>query len=297
MKTIACLSALLALGTLSQAAAQSSQSLKVLFWGGQSGIHNPQEQGNRFIAAMKTAGIQVDYTGAMDNSGINDANLAKYDAIVSYQQSGAPEITNAQVASLYRFVESGKGIIFTHMSLVAGAASDRYSKLIGGYFLDHGNGAYYGQPIVIDSNDLSHPAYAGTPAWTAWDETYVNAVYDGSHVLQRRGAQDKGPTDWTWVREQGKGRVYYTSWGHDANTWGHPGFMKQLEIALEYVTEPLRGGSSAIAPMLIFPKPEYALVRGDRTRSGLRFAWRGGATAFGIDGRGTPVSGNAWRAK
>lgn len=268
------------------ASVQAALPMKVLFWGGQSGIHNPQEQGNRFIAAMKTVGIQVDYTGAMDNSGINDANLAKYDAIVSYQQSGAPEISNTQIASLYKFVESGKGIIFTHMSLVAGAASGNYTKLIGGYFVDHGNGSYYGQPIVIDSSDNAHPALGGTPTWTAWDETYVNAVYPGSRVLQHRGAQDKGPSDWTWVREQGMGRVYYTSWGHDANSWGNPGFMKQLEIALTYVTEPLRGGTTAIAPLLIFRNPEYTLVRGAHSASGPRFSWRGGASAFGVDGRG-----------
>ena len=286
MKPESMTNALLAIGILCLSPVQAALPMKVLFWGGQSGIHNPQEQGNRFIAAMKLVGIQVDYSGAMDNSGINDANLAKYDAIVSYQQSGAPEISNAQIASLYKFAESGKGIIFTHMSLVAGAASDRYTKLIGGYFLDHGNGSYYGQPIVIDSSDNAHPALGGTPAWTSWDETYVNAIYPGSRVLQHRAAQDKGPSDWTWVREQGKGRVYYTSWGHDANSWGNPGFMKQLEIALEYVTEPLRGGATAIAPLLIFPNPEFTLVRGAHSASGPRFTWRGGAAAFGVDGRG-----------
>ena len=29
---------------------------------------------------------------------------------------------------------------------------------------------------------------------------------------------------WTWVRTQGKGRVFYTAWGHDQRTWSHPGF-------------------------------------------------------------------------
>jgi uncharacterized protein len=249
--------------------------LKVLFWGGQSGIHNPQEQGNRFIASMKLVGISVDYAGAMDNSGINDANLSKYDAIVAYQQSGSPAITNSQIDVLYKFVESGKGLIFTHMTIVAGAESDRYNKLIGGYFIDHGNGTYYGQPIQIDSNNISHPAFSGTPVWTSWDETYLNKIYPGSIVLQHRALQDKGPSDWTWVREQGKGRVYYTSWGHDSNSWGNAGFMKQLEIALGYVTEPLHGATTSIEPMLIFKDPNYAIVS-DRNQGNRVF------TRFGI---------------
>lgn len=264
--------------------------MKVLFWGGQSGIHNPQEQGNRFITAMKAVGIEVVYAGEIDNSGINDANLSKYDALVSYQQSGSPSITNSQIDALYRFVESGKGIIFTHMSIVAGAESDRYNKLVGGYFLDHGNGAYYAQPIQIDSSDISHPAFKGTPVWTSWDETYVNQIYPGSTVLQHRALQDKAPSDWTWVRNQGKGRVYYTSWGHDSNSWGNAGFMKQLEIALGYVTAPLRGGTTALEPILIFKTPEYVLAKSRLAGGSFGFGWARHNGVYAPDGKKSPAS-------
>ena len=34
---------------------------------------------------------------------------------------------------------------------------------------------------------------------------------------------------WTWVRTYGKGRVFYTAWGHDQRTWGQVGFQKLVE--------------------------------------------------------------------
>ncbi|MFO0803873.1 MAG: hypothetical protein U0791_12235 [Gemmataceae bacterium] len=31
------------------------------------------------------------------------------------------------------------------------------------------------------------------------------------------------------VRTQGKGRVFYTAWGHDHRTWEHDGFQNLIE--------------------------------------------------------------------
>ena len=42
----------------------------------------------------------------------------------------------------------------------------------------------------------------------------------GAGVRTDRGVKEP----WTWVRTHGKGRVFYTAWGHDHRTWSHPGF-------------------------------------------------------------------------
>ena len=39
---------------------------------------------------------------------------------------------------------------------------------------------------------------------------------------------------WTWVRTQGKGRVFYTAWGHDERTWGNPGFQNLVERGVRW---------------------------------------------------------------
>ena len=34
---------------------------------------------------------------------------------------------------------------------------------------------------------------------------------------------------WTWVKEFGKGRVFYTAYGHDERTWNNPGFHQLMK--------------------------------------------------------------------
>src|SRR5205823_11102030 len=68
-----------------------------------------------------------------------------------------------------------------------------------------------------------------------WDETYVHAKHNGKdrHVLQVR--DERGSDEpWTWTRTEGKGRVFYTAYGHDQRTWGHPGFHDLIERGLRW---------------------------------------------------------------
>src|SRR5207248_235942 len=66
-------------------------------------------------------------------------------------------------------------------------------------------------------------------------ETYLHHKHNTKDrtVLELRVDGDvKEP--WTWVRTHGKGRVFYTAWGHDARTWGHPGFQNLLERGIRW---------------------------------------------------------------
>jgi len=47
---------------------------------------------------------------------------------------------------------------------------------------------------------------------------------------------------WTWVRTQGKGRVFYTASGHDQRTWGEPEFVQLLKSGILWsVGDAMRG--------------------------------------------------------
>ena len=65
----------------------------------------------------------------------------------------------------------------------------------------------------------------GFGGFESWDETYVHTKHNEKDrtVLEYR-EDDDGKEPWTWVRTHGKGRVFYTAWGHDERTWGNPGF-------------------------------------------------------------------------
>ena len=52
---------------------------------------------------------------------------------------------------------------------------------------------------------------------------------DRTVIMERVDAQGRQP--WTWVRTQGKGRIFYTAYGHDERTWSNPGFQSSIENA------------------------------------------------------------------
>jgi uncharacterized protein len=100
--------------------------------------------------------------------------------------------------------------------------------LVGGRFLSHKAEVFKSQFI-----DKAHPILEGVNEYETWDETYVHDELSplGRRLLAERvEAQHREP--WTWVREQGKGRVFYTASGHDERTWGNADFQKMLRNAV-----------------------------------------------------------------
>ena len=50
----------------------------------------------------------------------------------------------------------------------------------------------------------------------------------------REDASGKEP--WTWVRTHGKGRVFYTAYGHDERVWSNPNFHLLIKNAVHWAT-------------------------------------------------------------
>ena len=74
----------------------------------------------------------------------------------------------------------------------------------------------------------------GLSSFESWDETYVHdQLAPDIRVLMVREEQG-GYEPYTWVRNQGKGRVFYTALGHDEHTWKVEGFQKLLEQGLRW---------------------------------------------------------------
>ncbi len=80
----------------------------------------------------------------------------------------------------------------------------------------------------------------GFGGFESWDETYTHHRHNPKDrtILEERvqGAHPKGVSSepWTWVRTHGKGRVFYTAWGHDERTWTQPGFTNLLARGIRW---------------------------------------------------------------
>ena len=127
--------------------------------------------------------------------------LAKCDALLIFRDHG--DLPPKPEAALMDFVEGGKGLFALHCASNCFRNSDKYTALVGGRFLRHNTGTFRASII-----DAQHPAMRGLSSFETWDETYVHdQLGKDIRVLMVREEQG-GYEPYTWVRDQGKGRVY-----------------------------------------------------------------------------------------
>ena len=185
-------------------------------------------------APLARRGIQL--TPALTPAGaLTPERLNYYDALMIFGNHAA--MTPDQEKALVDFVEGGKGVIAIHSAIEMFAGSERYAALVGAQGKTDA-----GSEFTAEIVQPSHPAVQGVKPFATWDEGVVYTKQNPTDrtVLMER-ADAKGRTPWTWVRTQGKGRVFYTAYGHDARTWSNPGFLSLLERAAAWaVPEPAR---------------------------------------------------------
>lgn len=208
----------------------ADKNLKVLFLG-DKGHHRPADRAAQLIPVLRSRGIAVEYTESM--AVLEPETLNQYDALVIY--ANTTEINPAQEKALLDYVRSGHGFVPLHCASYCFLNSPAYIAMVGAQFQRHG-----GQEFVTRIAEPDHPIMKNYDGFRSWDETYIHTKHNpqGRLVLEYReqGDQAEGQTSepWTWVREEGKGRVFYTAWGHDERTWSQPGFQALVERGIRW---------------------------------------------------------------
>ncbi len=219
LRTALAITTLLCCAAEVRAQAPPADRLQVLFLG-DDGHHEPHARAKSILPAFSGAGIDLFYTD--DPADLRPDVLAPYHAIVLYNNHLT--VTPEQLAALLSFVERGGGLVAVHCASASFQNAEAFVQVIGGAFKSHGTGTVRVERLAPD-----HPAIAGVPTWESWDETYVHTRHNPVNrtVLEvRREGSHEEP--WTWVRPYGKGRVFYTAWGHDERTWETDGFRQLL---------------------------------------------------------------------
>jgi len=198
--------------------------LNVLFLGDQ-GHHKPADRFKQIKPVLAARGIELTYTE--DVNALNPAQLGGYDALVIY--ANHTSISPAQEKALLDYVASGHGFVPLHCASFCFLNSPKYIELVGAQFKSHGTGVF--KETIVNP---THPIMQGLQPIESWDESYVHTKHNNDRVVlaERRDAQGAEP--YTWVRQVGKGRVFYTAWGHDERTWGNPNFVALVEHGIRW---------------------------------------------------------------
>ncbi|MCB0666968.1 MAG: ThuA domain-containing protein [Saprospiraceae bacterium] len=199
--------------------------MQVLFLGHESEHHNARAYAPILQAALAPKGYYFTYTSDPDD--LNEENLQDYDAIMLY--ANHDEITESQADALLAFVKGGGGFVPVHSASYCFRNSKPVVKLIGGQFASHDTATFQARIIEPD-----HPAMRGVQEFTSWDETYVHDKLTGDRTVLMVREDGSETEPYTWVKEYGRGRVFYTALGHDERTWSKPEFHGLLEQALNW---------------------------------------------------------------
>ncbi|TFV97944.1 dehydrogenase [Algoriphagus kandeliae] len=193
--------------------------VEILVLGHESEHHNSEKLMLHLGIPLFQKGINLTYT--TDPKDLNEDVLYNYDGLMIY--ANHDEITSDQEKALKDFIQSGKAFIPVHSASWCFRNSDWYVETVGGQFKSHEEGEFTAEIV-----DPSHPIMQGIEEFETWDETYVHSQLNPNmHVLMERVEGDHREP-YAWTLEEGNGRVFYTAYGHNEETWKQPEFQELI---------------------------------------------------------------------
>ena len=168
---------------------------------------------------------------------------AKTKVLVMYTTGDLP----LDLDLLNKYVENGGTLLGIHCATDTFKEDERFFGLIGGTFVEHPWNA--NTDVVLKTLDPEHPVVKPIGAERALkEEIYLHKNFDPAKVrvltvLDMVKTEPKHPemVPVVWVREVGRGRVLYTSLGHNAAVWESDWFQSHLENGFKWLLRELEG--------------------------------------------------------
>lgn len=176
----------------------------------------------------------------------NAKNLDYFDAVLFYT-TGELDMDDQQKLDLLAFIrDDGKGFVGIHSAIDTFYTWQAYGDMTGGYFKEHPWNVF-DAPVVVE--DPGFPGMQGfSREFMFRDEIYQvrNFSRDNAHVIARLDAnkldlanprvtpEHRADKEFPviWSKRYGKGRVYYSTFGHREETWDDPRMQKMYLEAI-----------------------------------------------------------------
>ncbi|MEO8351064.1 MAG: ThuA domain-containing protein [Chthoniobacteraceae bacterium] len=258
-------------GSAKAAGAAEAPKHKILFFSKSSGFEHSvisykERQPSHAEKVLTELGLQNgwEFTFTKDGSIFTPAGLKPFDAVFFYTTGDLttpgtdqqPPMPADGKQTLIDYVSAGQGLIGTHSASDTfhtaneskkgpdryrnhGAQADPYVRLLGGEFIKHGAQ----QKATMRCVDPKFPGLEKVGDGFALKEEWYSLKDFSSdlHVLlvqetdgMKGPDYDRPPYPATWIREQGRGRVFYTSMGHREDVWTDPVFQSVLVGGIKY---------------------------------------------------------------
>jgi type 1 glutamine amidotransferase len=256
-----------------------------------------------------------------DVSLLTAAYLKSFDAIYFFT-SGELPLSDQQKADLLEFVRQGKGFGGSHSATDCLYTWPEYGDMIGGYF----DGHPWAGEAAVDVEDPQSPLVTHlAPSFRFTEEFYQFRAFSRDQVrvlvtLDTQSVNMSAPginrTDGdfalAWIRNYGKGRVFYSAFGHFPGSFQLPPMRTMLLKALLWLTGEIdadaaaRSGPTAASPSIAadgvrdlsgasgaFAPGNIVTIAGDRLTSGSYFDSVAAALPLRLAGTHVEVNGIA----
>ena len=256
-----------------KAPARPAGSRRVLVWG-HTWTHQPNPYAEKALEILARKTVAFEAVISDEHRLLLGDRLRQFDALVmnniherepflpddfakrsKEQKAAARKFDQAVKQSILDYVRSGKGVVGIHAATAALQNWPEYGEMIGGYY-----GGHIHQEVIIKPEDPSHPVNAcfGGKPFTITDEIYISRepysrknvrVIAGLDLSRMEDPKKRPDKDYavSWVRAYGKGRVFYTTLGHDAATYWNPVFLRHLLAGVQFAIGDLDGQTEPIS--------------------------------------------------
>jgi len=181
--------------------------------------------------------------------------LATFDAVLFNNNCGNPVKDPVRRKNFLEYVRSGRGLIGIHCA--AHLDWPEYTDLLGGYSISHPWNA--GSTVTVKLDDPGHPVVScfARSSFLHTDEIFEFRDYsrDKLRVLL---SLDTDRTDMTvpgitrkdsdfglsWVRNYGRGRVFYCAFGHQEDVYWRPVILKHYLAGIQFALGDLEGDAT-----------------------------------------------------
>lgn len=229
------------------------------------------------ILAKKSNAFEIHIGYDIEN--FDKKNLKKYDAVILNNSNpigpkrdlfydllkANTSLTDGQIEieapiyemNLINYVANGGGLMLLHGAIVVQNNSEAFSKMTGGSFDYHPKQ----QQMHVKEVDANHPlvrAFKGN-GLTHVDEPYFfkNAYFEYNFrpllyievdkLKDVRKATNNNINYVSWIKKHGKGRVFYSSPSHNAQSLDNPELLQFFLDGIQYVVGDLKCDDSPIS--------------------------------------------------
>lgn len=172
---------------------------------------------------------------------LTESSMRSFRAILFFTTGMLPIRAEVRHA-MFELVRGGGGFIGVHSATDTWSDVPEYGHLVGGVF----DGHPWHQKVRVIVEDRAHISTRHLGAtFEITDEIYQFRGWSrpGAQVLLRLdpgtveiGRGHRGDRDYalSWTRVYGRGRVFYTAFGHDPSVWADERFLRHLSGGIEW---------------------------------------------------------------